>query len=118
MKIYEIITEEKEKKLPKSSREAAPHAKQFQGIDQYYGMYRFGIAMAGSPDKSTPKEGPAKDVPAVWMYTDAEKEIVGRAAKNQGIKGKTIVAQGPSAELKSVNKTSPVAKPKRNKYGV
>lgn len=118
MKINEIITEDKEKKLPKSTREAAPHAQQFQGIDQYYGMYRFGIAMAGEPETSTPKEGPAKDVPTVWMYTQAEEEIVNKAAKNQGIKGTTIVAKGPSSELKSINKISPVATRKTNKYGV
>jgi hypothetical protein len=118
MKIFEIIVEAKEKKLPKSAREAAPHAKQFTDIDQYYGMYRFGVAMAAQPDKDTPKEGPAKDVPAVWMYTDADEEIVNKAAKNQGISGKTIVKKGPSSELNTVNKVSPVAKPKRNKYGV
>ena len=118
MKIYDIITEEKEKQLSKSSKEAAPHAKQFKGIDQYYQMYRFGIAMAGEPEKSAPKEGPAKDVPTVWMYTDADEEIVNKAAKNQGITGTTIVAKGPSSELKSVNTVSPVAQPKRNKYGV
>jgi len=118
MKIYEIILESKEKKLPKSTREAHPHAKQFSDIDQYYGMYRFGVAMAGQPDKNTPKEGPAKDVPAVWMYTDAEEEIVNRAAKNQGIKGKTIVKKGPSSELKTTNTVSPVAQMKKNKYGV
>ena len=118
MKIYEIIVEEKIKKLPKSSRESAVHAQQFQGIDQYYGMYRFGIAMAGEPETSAPKEGPAKDVPTVWMFTDAEEEIVAKAAKNQGIKGTTIVAKGPSAELASVNTISPVAQHKKNKYGV
>lgn len=118
MKIYEIIIEDKERKLPKSSRESAVHAQQFQGIDQYYGMYRFGIAMAGEPETSAPKEGPAKDVPTIWMFTDVEEEIVAKAAKNQGIKGTTIVAKGPSAELKTVNTASPVAKTKRNKYGV
>ncbi len=118
MKVYEIITEDKEKKLSKSAREAAPHAKQFTGIDQYYQMYRLGVAMAGEPEKSAPKEGPAKDVPAVWMYTDADEEIVNKAAKNQGITGKTIVAKGPSSELNTVNTVSPVAQPKRNKYGV
>jgi hypothetical protein len=118
MKISEIIVEAREKKLPKSSREAAPHAKQFTDIDQYYGMYRFGIAMAAQPDHDSPVEGPAKDVPTVWMYTDAEEEIVNKAAKNQGISGKTIVARGPSKELNTINKTSPVAKPKKNKYGV
>lgn len=118
MKIREILTEKSEKKLPKNSRRSAPHAKQFQDIDQYYGMYRFGVAMAKAPDGDTPKEGPAKDVPAVWMYSKGEEEIVNRAAKNQGISGKTIVAKGPSEELKSTNTTSPVAKPKHNKYGV
>jgi len=117
MKIYEIITEDAAKKLSKTSREAAPYAKQMH-TDQYYGMYRFGIAMAGEPEHSAPKEGPAKDMPTVWMYTDAESDIVDRAAKNQGIKGTTIVTKGPSSELKQINTTSPVAKPKRNKYGV
>jgi hypothetical protein len=52
------------------------------------------------------------------MYTDADEEIVNKAAKNQGIQGKTIVAKGNSSELSSVNKTSPVAQIKRNKYGI
>jgi hypothetical protein len=117
MKIYEIISESKSKKLSKSSREAAPHAKQMD-IDQYYQMYRFGIAMAGEPEKSAPKDGPAKDQPTVWMYTNADEEIVNRAAKNQGITGKTIVKKGPSSELKTINTTSPVASSKKNKYGV
>jgi hypothetical protein len=117
MKIYEIITEDADKKLSKTAREAAPYAIQLP-IDQYYQMYRFGIAMAGEPEKSAPKAGPAKDMPTVWMYTDAEEEIVNKASKNQGIKGKTIVDKGPSSEVKTVNTVSPVAKPKRNKYGV
>jgi hypothetical protein len=117
MKIYEIITEDAAKKLSKTSREAASYAKQLH-VDQYYGMYRFGIAMAGEPEHSAPKEGPAKDMPTVWMYTDAEIKKVDGAAKNQGIKSTTIVAKGPSSEIDIVNTTSPVAKPKRNKYGV
>ena len=118
MKIFEILTEKAEKKLGKNIKQSGSHAKQYGDIDQYYGMYRFGIAMAGAPDKPIAKEGPAKDVPAVWMYSKGEEEIVNRAAKNQGISGKTIVAKGPSEELKSTNTTSPVAKPKQNKYGV
>lgn len=118
MKAYEIITERSEKKLSKNARYSAPHAKQYKGIDQYYGMYRFGLAMAAAPDGDTPKEGPAKDVPSVWMYSKGEEDIVRKAAKNQGIDGKTIVSAGPSEEVPSTNKISPVAKPKRNKYGV
>jgi len=118
MKIFEIINEAKEKKLSKSMKASAPHAKQYNTIDQYYGMYRFGVAMAGSPDKPTPQEGPAKDVPAVWMYSKGDEDIVKKAESNQGISGKTIVKRGPSEELKSVNKVSPVPSKKTNKYGV
>ena len=118
MKVHEILTEKVEKKLSKNARRSAPHAKQYKGIDQYYGMYRFGLAMAAAPDGETPKEGPAKDVPAVWMYSKGEEDIVNKAARNQGIDGTTIVSKGPSQELKTTYKTSPVAQPKPNKYGV
>lgn len=118
MKIYEILTEKAEKKLGKNIKQSGSHAKQYQGIDQYYGMYRFGIQMAGAPDKPINKEGPAKDVPAVWMYSTGEEDIVNAAQRNQGISGKTLVSKGPSEELKLVNKQSVVAKPKPNKYGV
>ena len=83
MKAYEILSERSEKKLSKNAKYSAPHAKQYQDIDQYYGMYRFGVAMAAAPDGETPKEGPAKDVPAVWMYSKGEEDIVKKAQKNQ-----------------------------------
>ena len=118
MKILEIISEAKQKTLSKSMKASAPHAKQYDTIDQYYGMYRFGVAMAGSPGKKTPTEGPAKDVPAVWMYSKGDEDIVNHAETNQGISGKTIVKSGPSQELKSINKVSPVPSRKPNKYGV
>lgn len=118
MKIEDIILEDKDKKLPKTSRAAAIHAIQFPDVDQYYGMYRLGIAMAAEPKEGSPKKGAARDNPTVWMYTDVCKDIVSKAAKNQGVKGKTIVPKGPSSELKSTNVVSPVASPKRNKYGV
>ena len=118
MKVRDILVEKAEKKLGKNIKQSGSHAKQYGEIDQYYGMYRFGIAMAGAPDKPIAKEGPAKDVPAVWMYSKGEEDIVKQAQKNQGIKGKTIVAKGPSQELKTTNTQSVVAKPKPNKYGV
>lgn len=117
MRAKEFVTEA-EKKLSKTLKNAGSYAKQYDSIDQYYGMYRLGIAMAGSPDNPGYSEGPAKDIPAVWMYSPAEEEIVNRAEKNQGIKGKTIVSKGPSEENKTINVVSPVAAPKKNKYGV
>lgn len=118
MKIREILTEKASKKLGKNIKKSGPHAKQYDNIDQYYGMYRFGIAMAGAPDESINKAGPAKDVPSVWLYTKGEEDIVNKAEKNQGIKGKNIVAKGKSEELKHTNTHSPVANIKRNKYGI
>lgn len=118
MKIFEILTEKAEKKLGKNIKQSGSHAKQYNDIDQYYGMYRFGIQMAGAPNKPIHKEGPAKDVPAVWMYSKGEEDIVNAAQRNQGISGKTLIGKGPSEELKVVNKNSIVAKPKLNKYGV
>lgn len=118
MKVKEIILEKADKKLGKNIKQSHPHAKQYDDIDQYYDMYRFGIAMAGAPDKSINKAGPAKDSPAVWLYSKGEEEIVNKAEKNQGIKGKNVITKGHSEELKDINKLSPVAKIKRNQYGV
>jgi hypothetical protein len=118
MKVKEIILEKADRKLGKNIKQSHPHAKQYDDIDQYYGMYRFGIAMAGAPDKSINKAGPAKDTPAVWLYSKGEEEIVNKAEKNQGIKGKNVITKGHSEELKNINKLSPVAKIKRNQYGV
>ena len=109
MRALEFINEDREVKLRKASREALPHVKQFQDIDQYYGYYRLGIAMARSPDDGTPSAGPAKDVPSVYPYSKADEEIVTKAIKNQGLKGKTLVSKGKSSELPSTNTVSPVA---------
>lgn len=118
MRLRELLNEKHDKKLGKNIRQSHPHAKQYDDIDQYYGLYRFGIAMAGAPDESINKAGPAKDIPAVWLYSKGEEEIVNKAEKNQGIKGKNVVQKGKSDELKGINTVSPVAKPKTNKHGV
>lgn len=109
MRAREFVSEDAEKKLRKGSREALPHAKQMHDIDQYYGYYRLGLAMSGAPDQETPREGPAKDVPTIWPYSEGDEEIVNKAIKNQGIKGKDIVKKGKSQELPSTYTVSPVA---------
>lgn len=109
MKAREFVSEEAEKKLRKATQQAIPHAKQMHDIDQYYGYYRMGLAMAGAPDQGTPTAGPAKDIPTIWPYSDGDEEIVKKALKNQGIKGKDIIKKGPSQELESTYTVSPVA---------
>ena len=108
MRALEFICEGPEKKLRKASRYALPHVKQYD-IDQYYEYYRLGIAMAGSPDDDSPIAGPAKDKPSVYPYSEADEEIVTKAVKNQGIKGKTLVQKGPSQELPDTNIVSPIS---------
>jgi len=109
MRAREFIREDAEKKIRKGSRESLPHAKQMTNLDQYYGFYRMGLAMAGAPDEGTPTEGPAKDVPTIWPYSEGDEEIVSKAIKNQGIKGKDIIKKGKSQELPSTYTVSPVA---------
>ena len=114
----EFVNEAKGLHLSKMANKAAIHARQYPEMDQYYDMYRLGVAMAGAPDRGTPKSGPVKDNPTVWMYTDAEVDIVNKAEKEIGMKGTSIVSAGGSEELDSVNAHSPIATRKTNKYGV
>lgn len=109
MRAIEFINEDKEKKLRMATRLSLPGAVRLDGSDQYYDFYRLGLAIAGAPDNGTPKEGPAKDSPSIWPYTDVDEEKVKKALKNQGIKSKIIISKGKSEELPSTNTVSPVA---------
>lgn len=110
MRAKEFVKEDAPKKIRKATQLAMPSGRQMDDLDQYYGYYRLGIAMAGAPDQGTPTEGPAKDVPTIWAYTDGDEEIAKKAIKNQGKSGKNIVKSGPSRELPDTNTVSPVAK--------
>jgi hypothetical protein len=83
----------------------------------YYGMYRFGVHMAGSPDNAPHEHGPTANFMVTTAYTDAEADIVNHSAKSMGMKVKAVTGKG-SKEPSSTNNASPVAKPKRNQYGV
>jgi hypothetical protein len=118
MRAKEFVNEAKAIDLSKMSKKVGIHARRYDDTDQYYDMYRLGVAMAGAPDYGTPKEGPVRDNPTVWMYTDAEVDIVNRAEKEIGIKGTNVITDGKSEELDSTNTHSPVASRKTNKYGI
>lgn len=103
--------------LSKSVKQAGPYAKRYDDMaDTFYPMYRLGIAIAG--DKDTPATGPVRAVPSVWMRNAEEAKIVAKAERTLGIKGTVVVPNGDSEELSDTNKTSAVAKVKRNKYGI
>ena len=62
-------------------------------------------------------EGPAGQGAVVVAYTPEEETIIKGAERTTGHRGK-ILADRSSHEPKNTESTSPVAKPKRNKYGV
>jgi hypothetical protein len=119
MKINEIISESK---LRTGAKLALPDLETYKDLDNNnnpYLAYRFGVALAGSPDISTDPAGPIASQFATIGYTDADKEIIDGAKRMMGVKSKQ---QSPSAstELPWVNTQSPVQpkgpiKPKRRK---
>jgi hypothetical protein len=118
MRANEFITEtNKQDKVRKGLQHSGIYAKRYDSMtDTFYPMYRFGVAMAG--DKDTPSKGPVRAVPTIWMRNDEEAEIVAKAERTMGAVGTVIVPHGPSEEMPNVKTVSPVATPKRNKYGV
>ena len=82
--------------------------------------YRMGLALAGAPTYPTKMDGDtwlAGD-PLLSTYTEEEFEMVKAAAIQVG-GGKIENWSGNrSKETADTNKVSPVAKPKKNKYGV
>ena len=80
-----------------------------------YQAYRFGLAMADH--KTHSKYGPSAQHAVIVAYTKEEEEIIKGAESETGHKGKLLADSG-SREPKSTETQSPVAKPKRNRYGV
>lgn len=123
MKVNEIISESTRKPFRKSVENSTPNLTSSSFLDNNnhpYLAYRFGLALAASPDTEGFYDmGPIGSDFTMVDYTDADREIREKAAKKMGIKFDRGTGKG-SEELPDniVNKTSPVAKPKRNKYGV
>ena len=91
----------------------------YPGKHTYYDMYRFGVDMAGSPDDTTDFEqaSPVANQLATLAYTDADQQIINKSSKKMGMKGKQLTSKD-SIEHNDVHSVSPVAKIKRNKYGI
>lgn len=124
MRAHEFINEAKKTRKPlrKSFTQAAPNHTSYDYLDNNnhpYLAYRFGVALANSPDQDMPPRGPVGSDLSIIDYTDADAEIRKGAEKILGVKPSRGTGRG-SEELdgKIINKTSPVAKPKKNKYGV
>lgn len=106
MKINEIVTESK---LRKSADASIPGAKKWNGLDNSspYHAFRFGIALAGSPDRTMPLDGPFGQKLLTIGYTEADNEIIRATANEFGFSAEQLTPEG-STESESVNNASPV----------
>ena len=125
MKVIDIISEAKQAKISKRQSQSS------RGISTYgdsekmnsdYVAFKLGQAMAGSDGKTVPEidakswHGKKK---TVHPYTEVENEMFKQAAKAVGASYEDLNhGDMASKELDTTNKTSPVAKIKKNKYGI
>jgi hypothetical protein len=123
MRAKEFIPEGKEREtLRKSVKQAINNLTSYHDLDNNnnpYLAYRFGIALAGSPDHDMAKRGAIGSDFVMADYTDADAVIRKGAEKIMGVHSSATTGKG-SRELPDtiINKTSIVATTKRNKYGV
>lgn len=87
-----------------------------------YTMYRLGMAVAGTDGKVEPEFDSSSWI-GKWKsthpYSKEEQQMLKKAYKAVGAKYKDLNhGDMNSKELESTNSASPIAKPKKNKYGV
>lgn len=114
MRIRELLTE---REMPERKSSTMPYSKHYPTMPSSdpYQIYRFGVAMADHTIDYA--EGPSAQHAVVVTYTPEEEDIVRGGETQTGHKGQMLSDRG-SNEPDSTHKVSPVAKPKRNKYGV
>lgn len=84
-----------------------------------YLQYRMGLLLASSgPDQTMSEpDSPWGENMVVSAYSTGEEEILNNALKT-GHQSAEMITTAKSEEPKGINKTSPVAAKKKNKYGV
>lgn len=122
MRAKEFITERKgAKPLRKSAQQSISGLRKNTHLDNNnhpYLAYRFGIALAGAPDcDDMYRDGPMGSNFIMTDYTDGDREIRQAAERAMGTSSQEVTGKG-SAELDIVNKVSPVARVKKNKWGI
>jgi hypothetical protein len=125
MKINEVITEATLGKLSKRQQQATRGLNKFTDGDHWnsdYTLYRLGLAVAATDGKSVPdtdKESWVGKWKVTAPYSQTDQDMLKQAYKAVGADYEDINhGDMRSQELKSTNKSSPVAPKKKNKYGV
>ena len=111
MKINEII---QEGKLGNGAKHSTPDMQTYPALNKNnspYAAYRFGLALAGSPDFDEPmdKHGPIGGDFTTIGYSDADKEILAAASAKMGISSDSETTDG-SHELDGTHAVSPTRK--------
>lgn len=103
------------KKLPRTTASAMKGAISMPDISQVkqggspYAQWRFGIAMAGSPDFPTEPAGAFAGDPLLATYTDVDLEIINKAAQMIGAGEVKKLTDNRSTEADDTNVASPVS---------
>ncbi len=127
MKVNEIITEAKIKqaKMTKRQNQSTRGVNLFGDAERAnsdYVQFRVGMAVASTDGKTAPNIDAKSWIgkkKGAFPYTKQEQDMLKLAYKAAGADYDDINhGDMESKELDSINKISPVAKPKRNKYGV
>ncbi len=127
MKVNEIITEAKIKqaKMTKRQNQSTRGVHTFGDAERAnsdYVQFRVGMAAASTDGKTKPDIDAKSWIgkrKAAFPYTKEEVDILKMAYQAAGANYEDLNhGDLHSEELESTNKVSPVAKPKRNKYGV
>lgn len=111
-------------KIDPTQKAAMTNATTLPALNQSHGSaytgWRFGLALAGAPDYPTKAAADSwiGGDPLLEPYTDVEFDMVKKAAQQVGAGTIQNWSGKRSQEMADVNKTSTVAKPKKNKYGV
>lgn len=111
-------------KVSKQVDAALPGAfvqRQLRNTDQYM-QYRYGLAVAAARAQAAghiefEQESAWSENLSQVMYTPEDEETIMLASKLMGVTP-TRITNNASEESKGTETQSPVAKPKRNKYGV
>ena len=94
-------------------KQGIPGLKSLTGVNQYYELYRFGLAMAAAGREGEKiigdAEGTSKDNPTTVSYTQAEEDIINGGLKHIGGSA-TQMTSKLSAEPTDTNKQSIVGK--------
>jgi len=118
--LEELYEAKARESLKKFEQDAIPGMTVYDSLNNSdsYASYRFGIALAPSPDfTDMAKKSALANSFAMIDYTDADAKIRKGAEKTMGVRSSSS-SSAKSKELEDTNKLSPIANVKRNKYGI